>query len=185
MSSRTPWAVGLFGVFLLSLAGFALKVGLGGPAVFLAGSVVALLVTLWMLYRAAWALAKDGGVEDAGPALLSERRRKDLQREHLMLKRALKELELDHGMGKLSDADYQEIRGRFRERAKRIMRQLDQGQDYQKQIERDLQARRAAQAQAEVPPAAPAGGGTCGKCGTRNDPDAAFCKKCGTALSAP
>src|SRR5262249_36306327 len=98
------------------------------------------------------------------------------------------ELELDHAMSKVSEEDYQEVRGRYRERAVRILRQLDQGESYRAQIEADLKARRAVldaetpAAPSPTPAQTPSGG--CPKCETHNDSDAVFCKKCGHRLIA-
>ena len=88
---------------------------------------------------------------------------------------AIKDLENDHAMGKLSDADFQDMSGRLRTRAARLIRQLEAGGGYREQIERDL-ARRLAES------AAPSPRGVCAACGTRNDSDASFCKTCGVRL---
>ena len=79
-------------------------------------------------------------------------------------------------MGKLSDADWQEMSGRLRARAARLMRQLDAGAGYREQIERELAKRLGEQARARKlqPSAARAR-----SCATANDADARFCKRCG------
>ncbi len=132
--------------FGLGLIGFSVALGsLSGPSIALAGAVAALWVTGNMLLKAArglTAVSSDDEQVEAQAAV--GRRRRELTREYHLLKRALKELELDRSMGKLSDDDYAEIRSRYRERAVRILRQLDQGQSYEQQIERDLSARREA-----------------------------------------
>ncbi len=188
--------------FGLGLIGFSVALGsLSGPSIALAGAVAALWVTGNMLLKAArglTAVSSDDEQVEAQAAV--GRRRRELTREYHLLKRALKELELDRSMGKLSDDDYAEIRSRYRERAVRILRQLDQGQSYEQQIERDLAARREALGKKAVPSkAAPVPteptparvpsnqvptviATACADCGTRNDVDARFCKSCGLKL---
>ncbi|HET7221346.1 MAG TPA: zinc ribbon domain-containing protein [Vicinamibacterales bacterium] len=119
---------------------------------------------------------------------LSERGRAALQREKLLVMRSIKELEFDRSMGKMSQADFDEMAGRLRARALLLLKQLDEdGSGYRSIIEREISTRLAATAgtPASAEPAAPAtaAAATCG-CGTANDPDAVFCKKCGSRLSA-
>jgi hypothetical protein len=135
----------------LSLVAFTVTIGSGrltGPGICLALSVGALVWVGRMLFESARALVATGVVAEAQEErAASGRRRKELEREYYTLKRALKELELDHAMGKISPTDYNEIRSRYRERAVRILRQLDEGQGqnfYRSQLEADLKARRAA-----------------------------------------
>lgn len=132
--------------FALGFIGFSVALGgVSGPAIALSGAVSALWATGVLLVEAArglTAVSTDDERIEAQAAV--GRRRRELNREYHLLKRALKELELDRSMGKLSDDDYAEIRSRYRERAVRILRQLDQGQSYEQQIERDLAARREA-----------------------------------------
>lgn len=97
---------------------------------------------------------------------------------------ALREIELDHAMGRLSDDDYAALRSRY---------------------ERELEASPGARAPAPPPqaprrPAAPPAGGdldaraealvaryrghapACPSCGVRPEPDATFCSSCGRRL---
>jgi hypothetical protein len=137
-----------------------------------------------------------GGSAMAGEAL-SERARAVLAREKLLVLRALKDLEFDRSMGKVSQPDFEEMAARLRTRAISLMKQLDEdGTGYRSIIERELSARLAGRAAAGVvapamepePVAEPlesqerATPGLCA-CGTANDPDALFCKRCGTRLS--
>lgn len=121
---------------------------------------------------------------------LSERARAVLEREKALALRALKELEFDRSMGKVSQADFDEMAGRLRARALSFMKQLDEdATGYRSVIERELTARlAAAPAKPEDSPLLPAHSaqrpaqsGTCA-CGTVNDADAMFCKRCGTKL---
>jgi hypothetical protein len=121
---------------------------------------------------------------------LSERARAVLEREKALALRALKELEFDRSMGKVSQADFEDMAGRLRARALSFMKQLDEDTSgYRSVIERELHARlAAAPAKPEDSPLLPAHSaqrtatsGTC-TCGTANDADAMFCKRCGTKL---
>ena len=107
--------------------------------------------------------------------MIGRRTRVALEREKMLTLRAIKELEFDRAMGKLSEADWQEMSGRLRARAAGLMRQLDAGAGYRDQIEQDLNKRMgSARAAAET--------GICGSCRTKNDTDAKFCKNCGQKL---
>jgi len=131
--------------------------------------------------------------EDRTP-MVGHRTRLALEREKMLALRTIKELEFDRAMGKLSDADWQEMSGRLRARAGRLMRQLDAGIGYRQQIERDLAKRLTRAAPGPLDPAsvpsgvrrADAAGAptlpTCAKCATANDLDARFCKGCGHKL---
>ena len=141
------------------------------------------------LFRVLSPLVGDASSVSSEP--LSERARHTLEREKTLVLRSIKDLEFDRAMGKLSQADFDEMAGRLRARALGLMRQLDQdATGYRTIIERELSARLAAQALDRQAPAAPPAEvapapvpGVC-TCGTANDPDALFCKRCGTRLSA-
>jgi hypothetical protein len=135
-------------------------------------------------------------------AMFGQRTRAALEREKMLALRTIKELEFDRAMGKVSDSDWQEMSGRLRSRATRLMRQLDAGVGYRDQIERDLAKRlgvssasardqlavpgRADQS-TSMPGRAPATASiattrSCESCHTENDADARFCKGCGQKL---
>jgi hypothetical protein len=118
--------------------------------------------------------------EDDRTQMIGQRTRAALEREKMLALRSIKELEFDRAMGKLSDTDWQEMSGRLRARAARLMRQLDAGAGYRERIERDL-AKRLEKA-ADARPAVSAER-VCAACETANDTDARFCKSCGQALS--
>jgi hypothetical protein len=113
---------------------------------------------------------------------LSERMRSTLEREKALTLRSFKELEFDRAMGKVSAKDFDEMAGRLRARAIGLMKQLEQDDaGYRALVERDLQARLAERPAPR--PKAPATVGACSGCGTANDADAMFCKRCGRQLS--
>jgi hypothetical protein len=113
---------------------------------------------------------------------VSERTRAALEREKLLVMRSIKELEFDRGMGKLSQSDFEDMAGRLRARALSLMKQIDLGGSaYADAIEQELASRIRKNARGlhgRVPAAE-----AC-TCGTVNDKDAVFCKKCGTRLTA-
>ena len=125
--------------------------------------------------------------KDDRTVMIGDRTRAALEREKLLALRALKELEFDRAMNKVSEEDFREITGRLRARALRLMHQLDAGAGYRGQIERELAKRLAAASSDPSPsakasrPAAPAAA-VCGACSTANDSDARFCKNCGAKL---
>src|SRR4029077_4800396 len=79
--------------------------------------------------------------QDDRTSMVGHRTRAALEREKALTLRAIKELEFDRAMGKLSDSDWHEMSGRLRARATRLMRQLDAGDGYRERIERDLSKR--------------------------------------------
>jgi hypothetical protein len=119
---------------------------------------------------------------DERTQVIGERTRASLEREKKLALRAIKDLEFDRAMGKLSEDDFREMSGRLRQRAARLMKQLDAGAGYRDRIERDL-AKRLGERPAEAPaPARTSAGLSCAKCSTTNDIDARFCKGCGAKL---
>lgn len=124
-------------------------------ALFLLGATAALVLVVRWTIGAARALLDEPKAEEV--RLATGRRRKELEREKQALLKAIKELEFDHEMGKISDGDYQDFAAGYRARTVRVMRQLDeQGVDYKKLIERDATARMPGGAVAAVPAGASA-----------------------------
>lgn len=98
---------------------------------------------------------------------------------------AIKDLEFDHEMGKLSDTDYRSMRSKMESKAVALLQELDGHQLSGEQrvgadaedddsIEREIQSLRRA-------PRTPVGL-ACPKCGTAHAAGDAFCAKCGTSL---
>lgn len=115
----------------------------------------------------------------AGDSRRGERALVALEREKRLVLRSIKELEFDRAMGKVADADFEEMSARLRERAMGLMRRIELAQQ-------GLRARVAADLEAlDAPKAVTAGTdrrATCPTCGTANDADARFCKQCGDRL---
>jgi len=159
------------------------------------GSLI--LVCLGVLAAGVVGLASLGALrplvtgETREPEMAGTSTRVAVEREKNLVLRSIKELEFDHAMGKVGEADYAEMVARLRTRAVRLMEQLDSsGSGYREIIEREL-AKRLARAvpepmaqslepEAQIPEPAIHGG--CSSCGTTNDNDARFCKSCGARL---
>lgn len=109
------------------------------------------------------------GLSGGTSATMSNRLRADLERDKALVLRSIKELEFDHAMRKVSDADFAEISRRLRTRALLLIEQLE-----------------SADALPVAPVREPVGTprtGECAACHTVNDRDARFCKQCGARLS--
>lgn len=153
----------------------------------------ALILCLRTLYRLVIALARPDvrAVLDRAD-LAAEAGRRELRDEKKRILRAIKELDFDRAMGKISQADYDRVRQGYRLRAVDVMRALDEAPALHPDLLRDLDARHgsgsgpaspvAVAPQAHAPPAASSR--TCGACEGTNDPDAKFCKHCGKELAA-
>lgn len=115
-----------------------------------------------------------GEERESTPTSVGGRARAVLEREKLLTLRALKDLEFDRAMKKVSESDFAEMSGRLRVRAAGLIRQLDSTVSYRDEIDREL-AKRLGPAPAANP---------CAACGTGNDGDAKFCKSCGARLGA-
>lgn len=179
--SLQPWQFFVLSALVCATAATFLARGQGVAGIVLLSAMMGAtaLVGLAVL-RAARPLFGSG--EDR-TMMIGERTRTALEREKMLALRAIKELEFDRAMGKLSESDFHDMSGRLRTRATRLIRQLDAGADYREQIEREL-ARR-------LGPPPPEGGygaagsvvaGFCSQCGTARDADAKFCKNCGGKL---
>jgi hypothetical protein len=138
--------------------------GLGGMTLVLAGLA---------LYKVLDPLLRDAVEQPLAPQAPAHRR--ELERDKQTVLKAIREIELDYQMRKIAEADYRDLVLRYRLRAMRIIRELDAGDDYRTLIEEELKTRIAA---SPVP-------GGCPSCGSGNDADARFCKKCGEKLALP
>ena len=114
--------------------------------------------------------------------MIGQRTRAALEREKMLVLRSIKELEFDKAMGKLSAADFDEMSGRLRTRAARLIRQLDAGGGYRAQVEADLQRRLGQVGQVAQVGQVEEVARFCSACGTARDADAKFCKSCGAKL---
>ena len=144
-----------------------------------------------------------GREEPTSPDVVGGRTRAALEREKTLVLRAIKDLEFDRAMGKIAEKDFAEMSARLRARAARLLRQLDSGANYRDEIEQEIARRVGAGPDAPAhdkqagggmkpsPAATPlvtdAGADRAARacaCGVTNDPDARFCKGCGSKLEA-
>ena len=94
---------------------------------------------------------------------------------------ALKEIEFDRETGKLSDADYAELKAKYTAEALEALRQEEAAApgDVEALIAARVRQLRSASA------ATPSGTAACPTCGPRPEPDAVYCSNCGRALAGP
>ncbi len=116
------------------------------------------------------------------PAPLTEGARAGLEREKALMLRSIKELEFDHAMGKVNDADFGDLSARLRARAISLTEEIEHVPDAPPV---PLEAAEPLESAGAV--GAPAPRETtraCPACQTSNDGDARFCKQCGAKLEA-
>lgn len=208
--SRGPLVTaGLAGLaFVLVLVAASAAGPLDAASLALAAAGAALVYALRRMYAVVRALARPDALADAGRGV-GHFTQAELREEKLRLLRAIKELEFDHGMGKLSTADFETVIGTYRLRAIEVMRALDGGGALHPELQK-LLAEREAKAKVEpaaAPPAAPPPAALasllasepprpiersspdldrtsriCAHCTGPNDNDAKFCKHCGVSL---
>ena len=95
---------------------------------------------------------------------------------------AIKDLENDHMMGKLSDTDYRSLRAKYETKAVAILQELD-GMSGPKTNGRNIsRGELIEQEVGRLRRATASGSTTCPKCGTPHAPEDVFCAKCGTSL---
>lgn len=164
----------------------------------LAACGAALVYALRRMYAVVRALARPDTLAQVGRGV-GHFSQSELREEKRRLLRAIKELEFDHGMGKLSTADFEAVIGTYRVRAIEVMRALDGGGDLHPELQKvlaDLDHKGAGDEAASASnPGAPAPKMTeisspdldrtsriCGSCNGHNESDAKFCKHCGVSL---
>ncbi len=126
-----------------------LLVTLGGVALGISG--ITLYRVVEPLLRPAAAAAR--AAEDRQSTRLRE-----LERDKTLVLKAIREIEHDYQMRKISEADYKEMTHRYRTRALRVIRELDAGDDFRGLIEQELKTRLAAVAAISGEPGDKAGG---------------------------
>jgi len=117
--------------------------------------------------------------------------KQEQERKQAML-RALKDLEYERSVGKISEEDFLVLNRRYREEAKRLLRFLaDDAAPRRKRAEALLERRLQSLASDEKTDEAPARPSkkqldrvACDACGAKNERDATFCKKCGERLGS-
>lgn len=138
-----PWHLFVIATLLASSAAAVAARGTSPVnVVFVCLTVLAAGAAAYLLYRTLAPLVYSDAVD--APEMLGGRTRAALEREKTLVLRAIKELEFDRAMGKMSEADWEEMTGRLRARAVRLIRQLDSGSAaYRDLIAKELAAREA------------------------------------------
>lgn len=126
------------------------------PTIALAAAGAALVYALSRMYAMVRALARPDSLAQVGRGV-GHFSQSELREEKRRLLRAIKELEFDHGMGKLSTADFEAVIGTYRVRAIEVMRALDGGGDLHPELQKVLTEldRKAGPPTAPTAPAAP------------------------------
>lgn len=168
---QAPFTAGHFYV-LLSMIGATVAVVVARnthPAALLliSAAVLASGYTAYALHRALAGLFSGTAQEEP----LGNRHREVLLQDKAIVLRAIKDLEFDFGMKKVSQADYADMLERLRARALMLMQQLERTPELVADTRLPAKERRPTVS-------------TCVRCGTRNEPDAKFCKQCGDRLGS-
>jgi hypothetical protein len=176
----------------------ALRFGIGASLILLAGG--ALVLFIWLAFRAVQSMTEPDETLslEVGPTPAQTRKAAAL--------RAIKDLDYEKSVGNLSEDDYRELHTRYREEAKRAMREVDDERAAlreraeaiaERAIERELgdEAAVATVEKREDPTPTPAEAPVsrrareqtrpeCPECATKNEPDAKFCKQCGGKMNS-
>jgi hypothetical protein len=173
---RLPtWLWGAAGAAVVLIYGLAIeRMRFAPPLVMLALGGMTLAFTAAALWRMIDPLARVEVPDTEGTQSHSFVR--ELEREKQLVLKAIKEIEFDYQMRKIGEREYREMVERYRQRAMRLISELDAGGDYRGLIEKELKLRLELPVAAAAPSAARP---TCPACNTANDPDAKFCKSCG------
>ena len=124
----------------------------GPPLVVLTLAGGAFLLVIWLLWSSVQALTGESQLTFEEAFSLGARTAEEEQKRAVL--RALKDLEYERSVGKISEEDYVEYSTRYRAEAKRLIQSLDENlSEGRKQVERELE-RRLAKNTATVEPAA-------------------------------
>lgn len=183
-------AFGLPVVSVVAAVAVGFVAGLGSGLLVLASG--ALLGTIALLWASVRTLSGDAPLQTGFQTVAARWHGVDaLAEEKRRVLRQLKDLEAEHALGKIDDADYEALVARYRAEAKDVMREMDREigprREEAERLAREYLGKRGL---IDGAPAAERAAGpaedraACAKCGTSNESDAAFCKKCGAAMKA-
>ncbi|HEY0466440.1 MAG TPA: zinc ribbon domain-containing protein [Polyangiaceae bacterium] len=184
----------------------------GVQLVVLTFAAAALLLVIWLLWNSVQALAGESELTFEEAFSLGTRTAEEEQKRAVL--RALKDLEYERSVGKISDDDYHEYAARYRAEAKRLIQGLEENlAEGRKQVEAEL-ARRLAKKASKTPenagsqakasdesapehsrPSDPESAASepahsapesrdCPACQVKNELDARFCKACGKSMTS-
>jgi len=198
--SVVRWAAPLITLLAAITAGTLYGVQL----VVLTLAAAALLLVIWLLWSSVQALAGESPLTFEEAFSLGARSAEEEQKRAVL--RALKDLEYERSVGKISEDDYHEYSARYRAEAKRLIQQLDENlaegrQRVEAELERRLSKKTSEPKQSVAPEAAlgvdasshngehasplqsPTATLICAACWVKNEPDARFCKACGKNMA--
>jgi hypothetical protein len=184
-------ALGLPVVCVIAAISVGVAASVGSALLVLASG--ALLGTIALLWASVRTLSGDAPLPVDLEALAAQNRDVDvLGEQKRRVLRALKDLEGERAIGKIDESDYEEIAKGYREEAKELMREMDRNAAPAiAEAERVAREYLLAQGLGSTEKVAPQPSRddnkrervSCPGCTTSNEPDAAFCKKCGTAMT--
>lgn len=112
----------------------------GVQLVVLTLAAAALLLVIWLLWSSVQALAGESELTFEEAFSFGARSAEEEQKRAVL--RALKDLEYERSVGKISEQDYHEYSARYRAEAKRLIQSLDENlAEGRKQVERELERR--------------------------------------------
>jgi hypothetical protein len=202
-----PWAAPLVTLLAAIIAGAVYGVQL--VVLILSGG--ALLLVIWLLWSSVQALTGESELTFEEAFSMGTRSAEEEQKRAVL--RALKDLEYERSVGKISDDDYHEYAARYRAEAKRLIQGLEENlAEGRKQVELELARRASKQAGEAKPKVANKSDGNgksaaedddsdarpsapseaelsspetrdCPACQVKNELDARFCKACGKSMA--
>ncbi len=169
------WAIVLLGATAALLYGTLVAgLGAGAPLLMLTLGGLTLALCGMALFRMLDPLVRPTAAAQRSERATESTRLRELEREKVLVLKAIREIEHDFQMRKIGEADYKEMTDRYRARALRIISQIDAGDDFKTLIEQELKTRLSALDAARS---------SCPGCSTPNEKDARYCNKCGKALT--
>ncbi len=186
-------AFGLPVVSVLGAATVGVLTSLGsGLLVLASGTLLGAIALVWTSVRT---LSGDAPLAAGFQGLAARRMGVDaLSEEKRRALRALKDLENEHALGKIDDGDYRAMVLRYRGDARDLMRAMDMqvaplradaeriAREHLEKLGLAPRTDVALTTSVPAPSGQPRPRVTCLTCETSNEPDAAFCKKCGTPV---
>jgi ribosomal protein L40E len=177
-------ALALVALTIVIALGVGFAVGVASAfLVFVTGALLGAILLVWHSLRT---LAGDAEVDPTLEATISTQAPSELTDKKRRALRALKDLEQEHSLGKIDEADYKELAAQYRSQAKDVIREMDDAiAPYREKAEALVQAHLEKQKKSAAKEEEPeADQRACPKCETKNDSDATFCKKCGEKLAS-
>ncbi len=163
--------------------GFVAGIGMSLLTI-LTGALLGAILLVWHSLRT---LAGDADV-DVALELATTRAPSELTDKKQRALRALKDIEQEHALGKIDDADFAVLDADYRAQAKDVIREMDDSLAPFREKAEAIVREHLGKHPVTTEPAREEADDVddvieCPKCETENDLDAAFCKKCGEKLA--